>query len=259
MHVMELGRGPAVMIIHGSPAPIADLLPLAERLAVAHHVLIPELPGFGRTPPDTEISSDRICDGIAAILRARGHSAPRAIIGFSSGGYRALDLALRRNITPELVVGLAALATLEDADRAMFRAFAASIRADPSCAQIRPMLPGRWLSDAWRRAHPEDDARVTAWIDLTTPQHLAAELEAQANMLDLRPLLPSLGCPLYLRVGELDLACPPPVSVEMARLAPRATVDVVPGCGHALLVENAAATIQRVVDVVTNAGLLLGR
>jgi hypothetical protein len=100
------------MIMHGSPAPIADLLPLAERLAVAHPVLIPELPGF------------------------------------------------------------------EDADRAMFRAFAAGIRADPSCAQIRPMLPGRSASrwHDWPRAPPSTSCRAvrTRCSSRTRPRRSSA-------------------------------------------------------------------------------------
>jgi len=251
MNIIELGEGPSVLILHGSPSPISDLLPLAQRLAVDHHVLIPELPGYGQSPPDADASFDRIGDVLAEILVEHASVRPRAIIGFSSGAYRALDLALQRNVSPDLIVALGALASLEETDRALFRAVAAGLRADPSGAEIRPILPGRWLSETWRKAHPADDARVTAWFDLTSPQQLAAELSAEAEMRDLRPLLPGLACALYLRVGELDLACPPSLSLEMANLAPHATVDVIPGCGHALMIENGPETIARVVEIVT--------
>ncbi len=82
------------------------------------------------------------------------------------------------------------------------------------------------------------------------PRQLADELEAETAMMDLRPLLPALASTLYLRVGELDVACPPSVSIEMAALAPRSLVEIVPGCGHALLIENAAETLERVTELV---------
>jgi 3-oxoadipate enol-lactonase len=249
MNVVDLGSGPAILIVHGSPSPPADLLPLAHRLASSHRVLMPELPGYGASPAVEDFSYDRAGDALADLLVGRGVSHTRAIIGYSSGAYRALDLVLRRGVSTELVVGLAALATLSEDDRALFRAVAAGLRVDPSGRDVRPILPGRFLSPAWRAAHPADDARVTAWFDLTA--HLADELEAEAAIADLRPLLPSLRCALYLRVGELDLACPPGLSEDIARLAPRALVEVVPGCGHALLIEDAAQTVERVHAVVS--------
>lgn len=100
--------------------------------------------------------------------------------------------------------------------------------------------------------HQADDARVIAWLDLTRPELLAAEFAAEAEMRDLRPLLPRLSCGLYLRVGELDLACPPAVSQEIADLVPGSVLEIVPGCGHALLIEDAPATGERVVEVVTS-------
>ena len=44
-------------------------------------------------------------------------------------------------------------------------------------------------------------------------------------------------------VGELDAAAPPSYSREIADLAPLGRLEVVPGHGHALLLEQPAATI----------------
>lgn len=98
--------------------------------------------------------------------------------------------------------------------------------------------------------HQGDDARVTAWFDLTRPELLAAEFAAEAEMRDLRPLLSGLACRLYLRVGELDIASPPAVSQEIADLVPSTLLEIVPGCAHALLIEDAVATCDRVVELV---------
>ncbi len=252
MNVIELGAGPAVMIIHGSPTPIADFMPIAERLAHTHRVVMPELPGYGASPPEDDVSFARIGDMLAKLLVERDCAKPRALIGFSSGGYRALDLALQRGIEPEIIIGLGTLASLEEPDRNLFRTVAAGLREDPGATWLRSILPDRWLSAGWRKMHQADDARVIAWLDLTRPELLAMEFAAEAEMRDLRPLLPNLACGLYLRVGELDLACPPAVSREIAGLVPGSLIEIVPGCGHALLIENADETCERVVEVVTS-------
>lgn len=251
MNVIELGAGPAVMILHGSPTPLTDFMPIAERLAQSHRVLMPELPGYGASPPEDDVSFARIGDALAQLLIERDCTKPRAILGFSSGAYRALDLALQRGIQPDVIIGLGALANLDAADRDLFRTVAAGLRADPSATWLRSILPDRWLSAEWRKMHQADDAHVVAWLDLTRPELLAAEFEAEAEMRDLRPLLPDLACALYLRVGELDVATPPSVSREIADLVPGSVLEIVPGCAHALLIENAHETCERVVEIIT--------
>ncbi|MDQ3364999.1 MAG: alpha/beta hydrolase [Myxococcota bacterium] len=250
MNVSEVGIGPTVMILHGSPSPLDDLWPLAQRLARTYNVICPALPGYGGTAPLADFSFDRTGDALAEVLRERDISHVRAIIGFSSGGYRALDLVLRRGIRCDLVVGLGALAAPARGDRELLRMAARSLRGDPTGAELRPLLPPRLLSERWRRDHPGDDARVRAWFDLIDPRHLADELDAVTELTDLHPLLPALKSSLDLRVGELDVACSPSMSSEMAGLAPRALVEIVPDCGHALLIEDATATIDRVTELV---------
>ncbi|MBA3457601.1 MAG: alpha/beta fold hydrolase, partial [Deltaproteobacteria bacterium] len=159
MNVIELGTGPAVMIIHGSPTPIADFQPIVERLATQYRVLMPELPGYGSSPPTDDVSFARIGNELAQLLIERDCVRPHALIGFSSGAYRALDLALQRGIEPDVIVGLGSLASLDEADRALFRTVAAALRQDPSATGLRAIVPDRWLSPAWRAEHPEDDAR----------------------------------------------------------------------------------------------------
>jgi pimeloyl-ACP methyl ester carboxylesterase len=63
---------------------------------------------------------------------------------------------------------------------------------------------------------------------------------------DLRPRLPHVAARLYARVGALDRSCPPGCSDEITRLAPRATLEIVLGCGHDLLREDGPATVAAI-------------
>ena len=44
------------------------------------------------------------------------------------------------------------------------------------------------------------------------------------------------------RVGTEDVACPPSYSDEIARLCPKGQMELVPGMGHAQLIEQPDAT-----------------
>lgn len=253
MHVDELGRGDrAVLILHGSPSALSDLVPVAERLAVAHRVLFPHLPGYGASPPCADITYDAVAGQLVEVVRSRGIEKLVAIVGYSSGSYRALDLALRHGVAAERIIGLAALGWVDDELRAALRGAAAALRAEPTGASIRAILPERWLSPAWRAAHPEDDVRVASWLDAAHASTLVAELESQAEVTDLRPLLPRLAARLHLRVGAQDVACPPSWSEQIAALAPDAHLTVVPDVGHALLVEDAEATIEWIYAAINS-------
>jgi pimeloyl-ACP methyl ester carboxylesterase len=63
---------------------------------------------------------------------------------------------------------------------------------------------------------------------------------------DLRPALPAVRARVYARVGALDRACPPGCSDEITRLVPRATLEIVLGCGHALLRDDGPATVAAI-------------
>jgi pimeloyl-ACP methyl ester carboxylesterase len=249
MFVDEIGGGSSVvLLLHGAPSPAADLLPLATRLAERHRVLIPDLPGYGSTPGG-DLSYATTNQRIASLLRERGLTRLHGIVGFSGGVLRALYLLLRTRIEADVLVSLSGLAGLDDEDRAAFRGFADMIRADPSVVSSQAMVTlmgERMLSPSWRAQHPSDIGRVGAWLQLTSPSDMAAEMAAGSITEDFRPELGRVGARVYARVGELDQACPVAKSEAIVRGVPGARLDIVGGCGHALLIEDAEATVQAV-------------
>jgi pimeloyl-ACP methyl ester carboxylesterase len=249
MFVREIGSGPPVLMLHGTPSPAADLMPIAEHLAARYRVLVPDLPGYGKSPPPPDAAYEKVDAAIADMLAARDARRLRGIIGFSTGGYRALEMVLRKRVEADVIIALGAFATLDDAGRDMRRQVARVLEANPQFLygpEMREMFRQLMLSPAWSEAHPADLARVYEWVHLTSPAALSAELDAMAEMPDLRPELPGLSTRVYLRVGEIDLGPMPAASEEIQRLVPRASLDIVRGCGHTLLIEDLAGTIESV-------------
>jgi len=170
-----------------------------------------------------------------------------AIGGFSSGAYRAFDLVLRREIPTRVVVGIGAMATFDDDAREVRRMFVRELEADSGFLgrpETRAMIREIMLAPS---ASNEAVAAVAKWDQNTTAAALVGELRALASTRDVRPELPRLHARLYLRVGELDVSCPPRTSHEIARLVPGAIVDVVGGCGHSLLIEDPEPTLEAIV------------
>jgi hypothetical protein len=48
----------------------------------------------------------------------------------------------------------------------------------------------------------------------------------------------------------VDLGCPPEWSEDIVRRAPRASPDLVAGCGHALMIEDQLATVAAIRNAI---------
>lgn len=250
MFVREVGRGPVVVLLYGTPSPASDWFPLIDALAPRYRVLTPDLPGYGKSPPPRDATIEAVGDQLASMLAAHDAMRVHAIIGYSTGAYRALDLVLRTRIEANIVVSLAGVAAFDDAARAMRNELARRLDADPSYLgsdEVAALMSELMLSAAWRAAHPADDRRVREWVRSTSPAALAAELRGLARSRDLRPELARLRARLYARVGTLDRGCPVGWSESMTAVAPRATLELVIGCGHALMIEDGPATVAAIV------------
>ena len=80
--------------------------------------------------------------------------------------------------------------------------------------------------------------RYLAMIRRAGAAQLIQQNRAVMARVDSRPTLPHIRCPVLLACGEADLLTPPECSREMAALMPQAQLDVVPGAGHMLTMEQ---------------------
>lgn len=248
MYVRRLGQGAPVVFLHGSPTPAEILAPLAEAIADQRTALLVHSPGYGHSPPlPPSADGPSLLSLQAALEQALLQEGvyEADFVGYSLGAYQALALALRGTIRVRRIACLAGLATLSTAERQGLLSLVPAIRAgvDLSAAMIQ-----RMVSPGFAAQHPEAAASTASWAGATTPGNLADEVEALAAGADLCPRLASLACPLLLRVGELDVAAPAAHSQQIASAAPHATLQIVPGVGHALLLEDRPGTTAAVRD-----------
>ena len=103
LHLVEAGRGPAVLLLHGFPELWYSWRRQLTVLAERHRVIAADLPGFNESEPlgnPDAYRSDLVAAEIAEVLRRCG---PAAVVGHDWGGMVAWWLA---HLHPELVTKL---------------------------------------------------------------------------------------------------------------------------------------------------------
>jgi 3-oxoadipate enol-lactonase len=243
IHVHEAGSGPAVLLLHGAPTTTRGFAPMIARLATSHRVLVPDLPGYGASRAlDGKYTLERVREQIEDALLARGVREV-GIVGHSAGAYRGFSIALAGRVCVDRIVSLSGVAGYGDDVRAAFRQLAGMIRAG---VDFRPAWLQRMTGPDFVERHPEDVADVMSWLTAASSAVLAAEMEAFADAEDLRPRLRELDAQVLARVGLVDQASPVSFSRDIVSCAQSATLQVVPGCGHAIFYEDAVGTLEAV-------------
>lgn len=244
LHIEVRGSGPPVVFVHGTPSGVDTFEPIVRAIEGRFSCLIVHLPGYGKSPlPTTPLPVPAVQRGLRDAILER-IDRPVALVGFSSGVYRCLALALSGEVPVSKVIGLGGIASFSSDQRAGFKQMAGALRngVDLLDAAVGGFLAPTWQMDVSARS------AIREWLGAAPRTVLADEFEAWASSKDLVSSLQRLRVPLLLRTGELDLSTPPTKAEEIAREVRSAEVQVVRGVGHALLIEDQYATVQSVVD-----------
>jgi pimeloyl-ACP methyl ester carboxylesterase len=231
------GTGPALLYLHGSNG-IPGWTPWLDRLAAGHDLIVPDHPGWGRSPMPPWLDNIHdlayfYLDFMHALELERVH-----VVGHSLGGWIACELAVRAtarlaSLTLVAPVGLRApgvqkfdifMATREEATRAAYH--------DPAIAERLLAVP------------IEGDA-----LDVDLQNRFAtARVGWQPRLYDpnLHKWLHRIDVPTLVLWGADDRIIPIAHSAEFASRIPGARAATIPNCGHVPQVEQTDAFLEHV-------------
>jgi pimeloyl-ACP methyl ester carboxylesterase len=182
---------------------------------------------------------DDTMEAIAAQILAA--APPRfALAGLSMGGYIAF--AMMRQ-APERIAKLALLDTSARPDTPEAKAnrekFIAMAQAGKLHDVVDALTP-KFL----HRNHAKDEGLKKIVRDMahdTGPDAFVRQQKAIMTRPDSRPLLPEIGCPTLVLVGEGDELTPPELAREIAADILGSKLVVLPNCGHLSTIEQPEA------------------
>jgi magnesium chelatase accessory protein len=259
-HVTTMGRGPVVLLVHGTGASSHSFFALMRQLAERFTLVAPDLPGHANTRAtgSFEPTLPGTARALGRLVTTLGLS-PTIVVGHSAGAALAARMTLDRLVEPELVVGLAPALV-------PFRGLARAVLHPAAGLLSRSIAPALIAAGVARTRRVEDIVRSTGSVLdrqgvesyrrlVARPEHVAGVLAMMARW-DLVPLhdaLPRLDTPLLLVAGESDRAVPvAQLRAASARL-PHATLVVVRGAGHLLHEEQPQHVARLILERVDRA------
>jgi pimeloyl-ACP methyl ester carboxylesterase len=248
LHFDLRGAGEPVLLIHGLGSSGADWAFQQPVLEPRFRVIMPDLPGCGRSDAVASGCTIRgFAQSLWALLDHLGMAQPN-VVGFSLGGAVALEMALQRPAAVPRLVLINSLACYRINHWRKWleaRVPAAMVRVIGMRRMAR-LLAGRVLPETWQRPMRERAAAVIGAVPAATYLGMAAALEAwtATDRLDL------LRSRILLIAAEHDYT---PLAEKHALAARmRARIVVVNGSRHGTPFDSIAITNASLIAQLTD-------
>jgi pimeloyl-ACP methyl ester carboxylesterase len=249
----RLGKGPPVVLVHGTPWSSWTWRRVAPRLAERFSVYVFDLLGFGAS--DQRRGQDVSLAGhgarLAALLEHWQLDRP-ALVAHDIGGATGLRAHLlhHRSVAALVLIDVVALAPwgspfyrLVQDHRSVFEQLPAAIhegllRAYVGTAQPRPL------------DSEVEDRLIAPWLGATGQSAFYRQIAAgtQQDTDEIEPLLDRISAPTLVVWGDADPWLPAAVGAELAERIPGARLALLSGAGH-LVQEDQPDELTRLLAV----------
>ena len=235
------GSGVPLVLLHAFPLSSAMWKPEARALEEIAQVILPDLPGFGRSPRQTRPSIPGMAEAVAQLLDSLKIKDPVFIGGLSMGGYVAFEF-LRQ--FPQRVRGLGLFSTRAAADTSEGREkrmqTIQKIQSEGLPAFTEKVVLNL-LGKTTLETKPEVVRYVKEMILNNQAEGVTDALLAMAERRDSTELLQSIQCPTLAIAGEEDSFVPLKEAESFAKQIPGVEFRVMKKAGHLANLENPPA------------------
>ena len=246
MAYLDVGEGPAVVLLHGYPTSSYLWREMAPVLSARMRVIAPDLIGYGNSekPPGADLSLRAQAGYVRELLRRIGIER-FAVVGHGFGGGIAQLLTFQGDV--------GALGLIDSvAFDAWPSAGTLALQQDPPAETLEATMDTvmEWLRAACAKrtlSEAEADGYLEPWR--ADPGALVRALRG----LDGRglersaELLSELDTPAFVIWGEDDTFLPSDLAERIGEALPGSMVALLPGCGH-LVTEDAGGTVAGLVQ-----------
>jgi len=257
---VDRGEGMPVPLVHGFPLDHTMWNAQIDALADCCRVIAPDLRGFGQSSlgdadPKVGVSMERYADDLAEFLDVLAIHEPIVVVGFSMGGYVAWQFVRKHGSRLQALVQCDTKAAADTDEARAARLKMADQISEWGSARVAEMMGPKLLAKRSFEVNPDVVAEVRRVVVATSPAAIACAQRGMASRPDMTGLLPGIGLPALVVVGQEDAISPPAEMRPIADAIPNAKFVEIEGAGHMTTMENPKAVnealrsfLEKIVD-----------
>jgi len=236
-----LGKGPAVVLIHGFCEDQSIWSDYAPKLAEDYHVIVPDLPGFGKSSPEfgeavnMEYYARRVHEVLEIVLQEEERV---TFIGHSLGGYVALAFA---ELYPERLDGFAlfhSTAFADNEEKKESRDKVAQYIKDKGVPAFTDNFVEPLFHAGNRERLKNEIEQVKQQARLTTKEGAVSATLAMKARPDRSNVLKESKVPVLFIAGKKDTSIPLETSKEQFYFPQKSLVYILDNVGHMGMLEE---------------------
>lgn len=248
LFVRDQGTGPAILWVHGFPFDGSMWDAQREAFSSKYRVIIPDLPGFGRsTVPNDQPTMAGWADDLAQMLDILQVDGQIVLAGLSMGGYVAWEFLRRHRQRLGALILLNTRAEADTPEVAKGRQVTANKVLHEGLKDLADTMATRLFSPSTRDRSRQIIEACHQRMMQQPPGGMAAALHGMAQREDLGGELSKITVPTLVIAGQHDRITPAEEMEHMANQITGATFTLISDAGHLTPVEQ-PEEVNRVID-----------
>lgn len=247
MYLQEVGNpeNETILFLHGGDVAGWMWTPQIDAFKEHYHLLIPDLPGFGRSNDIPWQSFTDTAQQLAQVIQEKGRNGRSHVVGLSMGGHLTLYLL---SAAPQVI------------DKVVLSGTAKRPYSPGLQRMVRLMLPLMryrfyWQLQARARRYPADAADIYVKTGVGIDQQSLKTMMAEVMHANGPANLGSFTNPVLISAAELDQAIIHESQKELLDIFPNSEAVIAPKVHHGWSGENPALFSQMVRAWLTDAPL----
>lgn len=242
LHVRRAGKGSPVLILHHDIGTL-DKLAFYDALAADHDVIIPDFPGWGRSPRLEWMRHPRDVAVIMQGLKSELGIGPAALVGLGFGGWVAAEMASMapREVSKLVLVGAMGIKPSEG--DILDQAIISYIDYPQAFFHERKAFEAHYGNVTTDQLEAWDIAREMSFRIAWKPYMYSQSLPH---------LLGAVRAPALIAWGDDDKVVPVSAAHAFKRALPNARLEIVKGAGHAVEMEKPSELAQLVTPFLAS-------
>jgi len=235
------GKGNAVVLVHGFCEDLTIWSDYAQRLSADYHVIVPDLPGFGKSSPELgeAVNMEYYARRVHEVLDiALTNQEQVTFIGHSLGGYVALAFA---ELYPERLNGIGlfhSTAFADNEEKKQSRDKVAQYIQDKGVGAFTDSFVEPLFYAGNRMRLKEEIESIKQQARLTSKEGAVAATLAMKDRPDRTAVLKESKVPVLFIAGKKDTSVPLEKSMDQFYFPAKSLVYVLDNVGHMGMVEE---------------------